>query len=165
MSTDNILLRPFTYEDASVILSWCKNKHDFRLWSADHYRTFPAIPDDMMSLYNIDNLFPMTMEVNGLIAGHILLRYSSKNKEIIRFGFAIVDDTMRGKGYGKQMMQLAIDYARNKFGVKKITLGVFCDNHSAIKCYTSVGFDIASNDSYIIDGEEWKGYEMELTLK
>jgi ribosomal protein S18 acetylase RimI-like enzyme len=39
---------------------------------------------------------------------------------------------------------------------------VFCDNHSAVECYKSVGFRITGEDSYLIDGEEWKGYEMEM---
>ena len=45
-------------------------------------------------------------------------------------------------------------------GVKTITLGVFADNPSALKCYQLVGFKITGEDSYMIDGEKWKGYEM-----
>ena len=41
-----------------------------------------------------------------------------------------------------------------------ITLGVFADNPSALKCYQSVGFKITGEASYMIDGEKWKGYEM-----
>ena len=28
-------LRPFNPDDAETILGWCKDKHAFRLWSAD----------------------------------------------------------------------------------------------------------------------------------
>ena len=94
------------------------------------------------------------------IVGHILLRYPSAGKSIIRFGFIIVDDTKRGMGYGRRLLQLAIDHACNQMGVKTITLGVFADNPSALKCYQSVGFKITGEDSYMIDGEKWKGYEM-----
>ncbi len=44
-------LRPFNPEDAVKILSWCKDKHTFRLWSADRYRDFPAQPEDVMEQY------------------------------------------------------------------------------------------------------------------
>ncbi|MBO5579529.1 MAG: GNAT family N-acetyltransferase [Prevotella sp.] len=88
------------------------------------------------------------------------MRYPSEDKTVIRFGFVIVDDSKRGMGYGKQMLRLAIDYARRELDAKRITLGVFCDNISAVECYKSVGFRITGEDNYTIDGEKWKGYEM-----
>lgn len=115
----------------------------------------------MIRLYEGDDKFPLTMVEGGRIVGHIMLRYPSEDKDVIRFGFVIIDDTLRGKGYGRKLLQLAIDYARGILHAKRITLGVFCDNHSAFKCYRSVGFTIIDNDSYMIDGEEWRGYEME----
>lgn len=64
------------------------------------------------------------------------------------------DDVLRGKGYGKTLLKLAIDYARDILHAKRITLGVLCDNHSAFECYRSLGFTVIDNDSYMIDGEE-----------
>ena len=153
-------LRPFNPKDAVKILNWCKDKHTFRLWSADRYEDFPARPKEMMKQYEGDNMYPLTAVAGEEIVGHILLRHPSEDKSVIRFGFVIVDDSKRGKGYGKQMLSLAIDYAQQELGAKRITLGVFCDNNSAVECYKSVGFRISGTDAYVIDGEEWKGYEM-----
>ena len=155
-------LRPFNTNDASTILNWCKDKHPFRLWSADRYKDFPAQPEEMMEQYKGDNMYPLTAVVGEEIIGHILLRFPSEDKSVIRFGFVIVDDSKRGKGYGKQLLRLSIDYALRELGAQKITLGVFCDNSSAVECYKSVGFRIIGMDSYVIDGDEWKGFEMEL---
>ena len=160
MEKKKMTLRPFNPNDAPTILSWCKDKHAFRLWSADRYKDFPAKPEEMMEQYNSNNMYPLTAVVDNLIIGHILLRYPSEDKTVIRFGFVIVDDSKRGKGYGKQLLRLAIDYARQKLGAQKISLGVFCDNHSALKCYKSIGFCITGEGYYMIDGEEWKEYEM-----
>ena len=110
--------------------------------------------------YKGDDMYPLTAIVGKEIVGHILLRHPSEDKSVIRFGFVIVDDSRRGKGYGKQMLSLAIDYAQQELGAKRITLGVFCDNNSAVECYKSVGFRISRTDAYVIDGEEWKGFEM-----
>ena len=145
---DFTTLRPFNINDAPTILSWCKDKHAFRLWSADRYKDFPAKPEEMMEQYNSNNMYPLTAVVDNLIIGHILLRYPSEDKTVIRFGFVIVDDSKRGKGYGKQMLRLAIDHAP-----------------SAIHCYESVGFVVTGTDTYAIDGEEWTGKEMELVIK
>jgi RimJ/RimL family protein N-acetyltransferase len=159
-----MILRPFNINDAATILSWCKDNHAFRLWSADRYRDFPAKPEEMTEQYKGDNMYPLTAVVGDAIVGHILLRFPSEDKSVIRFGFVIVDDSKRGKGYGKLMLHLAVDYAKQELGAQKITLGVFCDNLSAVECYKSVGFHITGADAYMIDGEEWKGYEMELML-
>jgi RimJ/RimL family protein N-acetyltransferase len=119
----------------------------------------------MMKQYEGDNMFPLTAVVGEEIIGHILLRFPSEDKSVIRFGFVIVDDLKRGKGYGKQLLRLAIDYAKRELGAQKITLGVFCDNLSAVECYKSVGFRIIGEDAYPIDGEKWKGFEMEMELE
>ena len=37
-------LRPFTFDDAPIILSWIKDIAAFRKWSADRYPTFPPTP-------------------------------------------------------------------------------------------------------------------------
>lgn len=76
--------------------------------------------------------------------------------------YVTIDDTKRGKGYGKQMLQMVIKKAKEEFGVQKITLGVFDNNPSAFHCYDSLGFKVIGTDTYLIDGEEWTGKEMEL---
>ncbi len=161
MEKKKMTLRPFNPNDAETILSWCKDKHAFQLWSADRYKDFPAQPEEMMEQYEGGNMYPLTAVIDDIIVGHILLRFPSEDKSLIRFGFVVVDDTKRGKGYGQQMLQLAIEYAQQELGARRITLGVFCENSSALDCYKSVGFRITGKDSYTIDGEEWKGYEME----
>ena len=160
---NNMILRPFTIDDAPVILSWIKDLSAFRKWSADRYPAFPPKPEDMLAQYESDVIFPFTaIDNDGKIVGHIMLRYPDSSNTVIRLGFVIVDDNLRGKGYGKQMLQLAIQKAKNVFGAKKMTLGVFDNNPSAIHCYQSVGFKVIGTDSYLIDGEEWTGKEMEI---
>ena len=88
-------LRPFNPCDAVKILSWCKDKHTFRLWSADRYEDFPARLEEMMKKYKGDNMYPLTAIVGEEIVGHILLRHPSEDKSVIRFGFVIVDDSKR----------------------------------------------------------------------
>jgi RimJ/RimL family protein N-acetyltransferase len=159
-------LRPFTINDAPIILSWIKDETAFRKWSADRYPVYPPMPEDMLAQYESGVIFPFTaIDGEGKVVGHIMLRYPDPSKTVIRFGFVIVDDQLRGKGYGKQMLQLAIQKAKNEFGAKKITLGVFDNNPSAFHCYESVGFKVIGTDSYQIDGEEWTDKEMEITIE
>ena len=90
-------------------------------------------------------------------------RFTDEEKNVLRFGFVIVDDAKRGMGYGKQMLQLAIQYAFSLLKVETITLGVFEKNASAYYCYKSVGFrETGQMEDYVIAGETWKCIEMEL---
>ena len=147
-------LRPFTINDAPIILSWIKDETAFRKWSADRYPVYPPMHEDMLAQYESGVIFPFTaIDGEGKVVGHIMLRYPDPSKTVIRFGFVIVDDQLRGKGYGKQMLRLAIQKAKNEFGAKKITLGVFDNNPSAFHCYESVGFKVIGTDSYQIESE------------
>lgn len=116
----------------------------------------------MLAQYANDNIFPFTaIDDAGKVIGHIILRYPDSSKTVIRLGFIIIDNQLRGKGYGKQMLELAIQKAKQNYNAHKITLGVFDNNPSAIRCYESAGFTITGTASYLIDGEEWTGKEME----
>ncbi len=155
-------LRPYIKTDAPIILSWIKDRLAFRKWSADRYPFYLPRPENMDAQYAAEDVFPFTAIEDGKIVGHLMLRYPDASHAVIRFGFVIVDDQLRGKGYGKQMLQQAIRKAKEEFGVRKITLGVFDNNPSAIRCYESVGFKIVDTDSYWIDEENWTGKEMEI---
>lgn len=67
--------------------------------------------------------------------------------------------TERGRGYGKEMLRLAIKYAFEILKVEKITLGVFENNMSAYHCYKSVGFqdvELEADEYYHVMDEDWK---------
>lgn len=160
----NINLRSFDAKDAKTILGWCDNKRAFRLWSADRYRDYPAGPEDMTRQYEGENMFPMTATEGEDIVGHILLRYPSADHSVVRLGFIIVDSRKRGMGYGKQMILKALEYAKEKMGAERVTLGVFCENTSATECYKSAGFETIGTGEYMIDGEMWPEVEMECKL-
>ena len=110
-----------------------------------------------------DDFFPVTAIDGNKIIGHLILRYLDENKETLRFGFVIVDDKIRGRGYGKKMLQLAIQYAFETLKATRITLGVFENNPEAYHCYKSVGFQKTDEDVYYqCMGEQWKCIEMEI---
>lgn len=156
-------LRAFTINDAATILSWIDNKTDFRKWSADRYESYPAQASDMAAQYDAANIFPLTAEDdNGNIVGHIMIRVPDmQNPSRVRLGFVIVDSKRRGCGLGKELIKNTIEYAKREMGAKDISLGVFINNPSALHCYQASGFEIIGNESYIVDGEQWDGVEMQ----
>ena len=95
---------------------------------------------------------------NNRIIGHFIMRYTGGDNKLLRFGWVIVDNTLRGKGYGKQMLILGLKYAFEILGVERVTIGVFENNQSAYMCYKKVGFI----EREIVQGEPWNVIEMEI---
>lgn len=164
-------LRPFRESDAPVIAGWIRDEVSFRKWSADRYEKYPVTARDICGQYAgcecSDTLFPLTVEDESGIVGHMIMRFPGETRDEIRFGFIIVDDSRRGMGYGKRMLQQAVRYARDTFGVKRITLGVFENNLSAYHCYKAVGFEDVTSESpeyYSIMGQNWKCLELAMEL-
>lgn len=166
-------LRPYKSIDAETITTWCKDEVAFRKWTSDRYESFPITAEDMNYKYincngdcsEPDNFYPFTAFDERGIVGHLIMRYTDADKTTIRFGFVIVDDSRRGKGYGKEMLRLALIYAFEVFGAKKVTLGVFENNEQAYHCYKAAGFQDVEMEKEIfceICGESWKILELKL---
>lgn len=170
---DNLKLRPYKPSDAEAIVSWIKDERALRKWSSDRYGAYPITAADINYKYldcngdceEPDNFYPLTLVDESGPVGHLILRYTDEAKSIIRFGFVIVDDSKRGRGYGKRMLQMAIRYAFDMLKAEKITLGVFENNPSAYFCYKAAGFrEISMEKEFIFEilGEQWKCIELEV---
>lgn len=163
-------LRPYKACDAHIITKWLKTEYAFRQWSADRYDQYPITADDMNLYYDRDKdndkIWAMTAFEDTRIIGHFTMRFPSENNfDEIRLGFVIVDDRERGKGYGKEMLSLAIQFAFDFVKVHKISLGVFENNVTAVHCYESCGFhrvQLENTESYHCMGEVWDCIEMQL---
>ena len=157
--------RNYKKEDAEEIIKWIRNEQELFLWSADIYNKFPIEAEDINNFYKgcskKTNFYPMTLIENNKIIGHLILRNVSENNKIIRLGFIIVNPILRGKGYGKKLINYAIEYAENNLNAGEINLGVFENNINAYKCYKSVGFaEINKEEIYTINNEKWKCIEL-----
>lgn len=159
-------LREYRDTDAKVILSWIKNEREFRLWSANRYGSYPIEPVDISNNYlecqKKSSFYPLTLEDDGKIIGHLILRKRNENDNIMRLGFIIVDSSIRGKGYGKKIINEAIKYCKEKFNINKFSLGVFANNENALYCYKAVGFKEIGieKDIYQFHDEKWDCVEM-----
>jgi len=159
-------LRKYIETDANEIIKWLKDERALRLWSADRYGDYPITAEDINNNYSEcimnSNFYPMTLVDGNKIIGHIILRNPDKNKDIIRLGFIIVDPMLRGKGYGKLLIQKAIEYAKKELNATEINLGVFENNTNAYHCYKSAGFKEIKTEENTIQfyDESWNCVEM-----
>lgn len=164
----SLALRPYQPSDAAVITSWLKSEYLMRQWCADRYERYPVTSEDMNIYYerNIDGQQSraLTMTDGDDIVGYITLRAPACNPTEQRLGFVIVDDSKRGRGFGKALVSMAVKYAFETLEATKVSLGVFENNPSAINCYEASGFQSVlrhETESYECLGETWNCIEME----
>lgn len=161
-------LRPYKRRDAETIVTWIRDEFAFRQWSSDRFEKFPLSADDLNLYYDRyaddDRHLEFTAFDDEGVEGHLIMRFPDEDKNVLRFGFVIVNSDKRGKGYGKEMLKLALNYAFNILKVEKVTLGVFENNPSAYYCYKSVGFTECGETEIKVGGEPWKCIELEYVL-
>lgn len=161
-------LRPYKSSDAETIVQWLGEEREFRLWCADRYDHYPISPVDMDACYQTqEEIYPMTAVEEGNILGHLTLRYVEQEQREVRLGFVIVDPAKRGKGRGRELVQLAARYAMLFLGAEKISLVAFEENVRAYTCYLAAGFkDVIEEPPKEcgILGERWHYRKMELDV-
>ena len=164
-------LRPYKKEDSRAIASWLRDEDIFLKWGGERFDGFPVSAEDIDEKYSnlngdceeYDNFYPQVAFGNDGAVGSFIMRYVGGDHNTIRFGWVIVDDQKRGKGYGKRMLELGLKYAFNILKAKKVTIGVFESNTPAYECYKSLGFKEAENkepEVRDINGRKWKQIEM-----
>lgn len=161
-----IRLRQYKSCDAIKIAEWVKDKDVFLKWGGELFGEFPISSDVIDEKYRLnngdckepDNFYPWTAFDENGVCGHFIMRYLNGDNKILRFGWVIVDDSIRGKGYGTQMLQAGLKYAFEILDVDVVTLGVFENNELAHNCYKKVGF----RDKEVVSKEPWNVIEMEI---
>ncbi|MDO4318840.1 MAG: GNAT family protein [Lachnospiraceae bacterium] len=166
----SLRLRPFQSGDAAAVVSWLQNERSFYQWSADRYGHYPITAEEMERYYAPQlasgRVYPMTAFDESGPVGHVLLRFPDEELAVLRFGFIVVDSAKRGRGYGREMLELALLYAFRLLKASKVTLGVFENNPAAYRCYRSLGFSEVKENPFVcfsILGEEWRCLELELS--
>lgn len=161
-------LRPYKLRDSEYILRWMGDEYAFAQWCANKF-TYPLTKEQLNNYYHDyekdENAWSMTaLNDEGIPIGHIHMRRADYKNDSIHFGFIIVDSQQRGRGYGKEMVSLAIKYTFDILNLNRITLAVFDNNPTAHHCYRSIGFTDQKYHEAIfpVGGERWGVYDMEM---
>jgi len=161
-------LRPYKSCDAEEIEKWIRDEDVFKKWGGLLFGDFMISAKTIDDKYRLnngdckepDNFYPwVALDDKGNVEGHFIMRYIHGDTRILRFGWVIVDDSIRGKGYGFEMLSLGLKYAFEIMGADKVTIGVFVNNEPAHRCYRKLGF----KDKEIVKKEPWDVIEMEIT--
>ena len=164
-------LREYKTSDADIIAGWIRTEEELYRWSATIYGKYPIKGEDIDNNYSqavtSGRFIPLTaVDENDKVVGHFIIRYPNPDDDTsVRIGFVVVDPDIRGKGYGRQMLGLGIEYIKQNQGCTRVDLGVFDNNPKARSCYESVGFKPFS-DGHVCDTPfgQWHCTDMELFI-
>ena len=163
-------LRAYTKEDSPVIAKWVRTEKELYQWSASIYGFYPLLPysidDNYVNAMKSGRFIPLTaVDDEGRPVGHFIIRYPNENDDSsVMIGFVIVDPNIRGKGCGRELMKLAVDYVKDNLTATRVDLGVFENNPKAKKCYSSVGFKDYGSHTVETPFGQWYCTDMELYL-
>ena len=154
-------LRPFiSCCDFNEIKCWISDERTHAMWCAN-FMKYP------MEKENFDNVmlkeasmfgaspYVATTDDGKIVGFFCYLVDLGTNEGMLKF--VMVAPSQRGKGLGKAMLQLAIEYAFHITKVDAVQLNVFPENIRAQKCYESVGFVERKTDvnAFRFKDESW----------
>lgn len=162
-----IRLAYFTKDDFSQLINWINSEDLLKHWAGDLFR-FP-LNEDSLDWYLADTNVPGTSEAfifkavdedTGEVVGHISLGGLSEKNRSARI--SRVYAASRGKGVCQQMVRAVLAFAFDELHLHRVSLGVYDDNPSALRCYEKAGLRVegVNRDVFHYNGEWWSMIEM-----
>lgn len=154
-------LRPYIpSKDYGYIQKWVNDERIHALWCANII-PYPLTLAEMQAALEKDAqdwggcAFVATEDDGRQIGFFVLAVNESNNSGFSKY--VIVDNDIRGKGYGSRMIELMLKYAFDIAGVSSVQLNVFDTNNSAKRCYAKLGFmeDSITENAFTFKNESW----------
>ena len=155
-------------KDFKHLAGWIDNERDHALWCANNFpypmtaEAFHSFLDKTMEEWAV-SAFTATDDSGKMIG---FFRYSINTQSNEGFlASVIMDPDLRGKGYGREMIRLALRYAFDLTGANLVQLNVFAENQNAKRCYESLGFALRSitKNAFVYKDERWSRWNMAIT--
>ncbi len=105
----------------------------------------------------------MRLEDDKLI-GNCSIHEIDQLRQCAEVGLFIGDEENRNKGYGKEVLNLLLNYGFDYLNLNNIMLKVFSFNERAINCYKKVGFKEIGRrrQSYYLKGKFYDTVYMDI---
>ena len=143
----NVLLRPLKKEDWHKTIIW---RNDPELTGLVMSHPFPITEEMEKEWYDNE----LTNKSNRAI--YFAIEDAKSNNQIgitflnninwisgtVQFGLLIGENSARGKGFGRDVLELILGYAFHTLNLRKISLEVISINQVAIKLYEKIGFKV-----------------------
>lgn len=162
---ENIYLSPINNEDIEKYVYFLNDKNvTNNIGTTNEITTIESEKEWITNANkNTINLAIIKKENDELIGNCSLFDIDRINR-CCTLGIFIGEEQNRNKGYGKETINLLLDYGFNYQNMHNINLKVFSFNERAIKCYEKVGFKKCGtrHESYFLEGKYYDEIIMEI---
>lgn len=152
-----IYLRPMTYEDTDLIISWRNQELVRRNFIYQELFTRESHENWIRTMVETGRVVQMVIcETAGdKPVGSVYLRDIDRRHKKAEYGIFIGEEQARGRGYGTMAARLMIRYAFDEMGLHRLFLRAFADNAQAIRSYEKAGFEREAclREDVCIDGQ------------
>lgn len=140
---ENIYLRLSTREDCKRFAEWEKDPAVTRFFTIDKDRSYEDVLGEYEGRIDDDTHVQFTIclrESDDMVGRIHISRIDTHYDSLDITRIYIADTGLRGKGYGKEALLCALDYAFLQRGCERVTLDFFTGNEIAASLYRKVGF-------------------------
>jgi RimJ/RimL family protein N-acetyltransferase len=131
-------------EDAELFSRWSEDGEYRRLadteaprpLSVEYFRDRDQAPDPPGDMIE----FRIRLLEDDRLVGYVAIFTIEWHNGNGWIAIGIGDPADRGKGFGKEAMNLALRYAFHELGLHRLSLDVIADNKAAIQLYLALGF-------------------------
>ena len=138
-----VLLRAFRREDMQQQWEFENNPE---LWFWDGHTPRPAKLESLLAHFdenanksNNDEV-SFAIEIEAQYAGHCSLHNFDQINQTCELSIEIGNSAYWGQGYGREVIQLLLQYAFDHHHVNRVWLKTHSENERAIRCYRACGF-------------------------
>ena len=162
-----IRLEPFTRSDFFRLINWMDSRRELVQFAGPTF-SYPLTEDQLTEYINNEEIFPKKIVVidSGETIGHCDINFVNEFPRLSRI--IIGNEDYRGKGLGRQLIELMIEEIQQIKPTEKVELRVFEWNKNAISLYKKAGFVIQpeSTIEFKYSNEEfWTNVYMTKQLK
>lgn len=147
IESKNCYLKKLSLEHCtSEYLGWLNDPEVNRYLETGDFPTSTKDLQDYINQIPRNELFlAIHSKENNSHIGNIRIHKIDFKNGLAEYGIMIGDKTKWGKGYAREVSIEVLRHCFNRLNLRKITLGVFSNNTSAIKSYEKMGFLIEGN--------------------
>ena len=139
---ERIYLSPMCIDDAEKYVEWfCDFKTADGIGKSGGILSIESEKEWInKTLLNNEFIFSIVNIENDELIGNCGINQIDQKNRAAEIGIFIGNEEDRNKGYGKEALNILLDYGFNYLNLNNIQLGVFSFNERAIACYKKVGF-------------------------
>lgn len=137
-----IYLRPMTYEDTDLIVSWRNSEAVRRNFIYQELFTREGHINWIRNMVETGKVIQMIIcdAESDKLLGSVYVRDIDRKHGKAEYGIFIGEESARGRGIGTAAARLMLDYCFREEGLHRIYLRAFASNDQAIRSYEKAGF-------------------------